>query len=63
MTNLRSTQPHFVRCIIPNETKTPGNTRRNVTSLGDKQIRPVSFFEPVLHRDHGSIHGAAPAAL
>ncbi|XP_059508649.1 myosin-7-like [Stegostoma tigrinum] len=24
MTNLRSTQPHFVRCIIPNETKTPG---------------------------------------
>lgn len=26
MTNLRSTQPHFVRCIIPNETKTPGNT-------------------------------------
>lgn len=27
MTNLRSTQPHFVRCIIPNETKTPGDTR------------------------------------
>ncbi|XP_010880196.2 myosin, heavy chain 7B, cardiac muscle, beta a isoform X1 [Esox lucius] len=24
MTNLRCTQPHFVRCIIPNETKTPG---------------------------------------
>ncbi|XP_050952318.1 myosin-7 isoform X2 [Labeo rohita] len=24
MTNLRSTQPHFVRCIIPNETKNPG---------------------------------------
>ncbi|NWX28702.1 MYH7 protein, partial [Notiomystis cincta] len=24
MTNLRSTQPHFVRCIIPNETKIPG---------------------------------------
>ncbi|XP_067288205.1 myosin, heavy chain 7B, cardiac muscle, beta a isoform X1 [Pseudorasbora parva] len=24
MTNLRSTQPHFVRCIIPNENKTPG---------------------------------------
>ncbi|XP_016158126.1 PREDICTED: myosin-3 [Ficedula albicollis] len=22
--NLRSTHPHFVRCIIPNETKTPG---------------------------------------
>uniref|UniRef100_A0A8C3XVB9 Myosin-7B n=1 Tax=Chelydra serpentina TaxID=8475 RepID=A0A8C3XVB9_CHESE len=25
MTNLRATQPHFVRCIIPNETKTPGS--------------------------------------
>ncbi|KAM9638444.1 myosin-1B isoform 1-T1 [Morphnus guianensis] len=24
MTNLRSTHPHFVHCIIPNETKTPG---------------------------------------
>uniref|UniRef100_A0A673MNE8 Myosin-6 n=1 Tax=Sinocyclocheilus rhinocerous TaxID=307959 RepID=A0A673MNE8_9TELE len=24
MTNLRSTHPHFVRCIIPNETKIPG---------------------------------------
>ncbi|XP_065271384.1 myosin-13 [Emys orbicularis] len=24
MTNLRSTYPHFVRCLIPNETKTPG---------------------------------------
>ncbi|KAF7708892.1 hypothetical protein HF521_017949, partial [Silurus meridionalis] len=25
MTNLKSTHPHFVRCIIPNETKTPGS--------------------------------------
>ncbi|XP_043571152.1 myosin-4-like [Chiloscyllium plagiosum] len=24
MANLRTTHPHFVRCIIPNETKTPG---------------------------------------
>ncbi|XP_034444374.1 myosin heavy chain, fast skeletal muscle-like [Hippoglossus hippoglossus] len=24
MTNLRSTHPHFVRCLIPNETKVPG---------------------------------------
>ncbi|XP_057894810.1 myosin-3-like [Melospiza georgiana] len=24
MSNLRTTHPHFVRCIIPNETKTPG---------------------------------------
>lgn len=29
MTNLRSTQPHFVRCIIPNETKTPGKIGTN----------------------------------
>ncbi|XP_033998754.1 myosin heavy chain, fast skeletal muscle-like [Trematomus bernacchii] len=26
MTNLRSTHPHFVRCLIPNEVKTPGIT-------------------------------------
>uniref|UniRef100_A0A5F8GPC7 Myosin heavy chain 13 n=1 Tax=Monodelphis domestica TaxID=13616 RepID=A0A5F8GPC7_MONDO len=24
MTNLRNTHPHFVRCLIPNESKTPG---------------------------------------
>ncbi|KAH3872974.1 hypothetical protein DPMN_036198 [Dreissena polymorpha] len=24
MKNLYTTPPHFVRCIIPNETKTPG---------------------------------------
>ncbi|CAI9565974.1 unnamed protein product, partial [Staurois parvus] len=24
MTNLKTTHPHFVRCLIPNETKTPG---------------------------------------
>lgn len=27
MANLRSTHPHFVRCIIPNETKTPGEKK------------------------------------
>ena len=32
MANLRSTQPHFVRCIIPNETKSPG-TRRQTHNL------------------------------
>lgn len=28
MANLRSTHPHFVRCLIPNETKTPGKHTR-----------------------------------
>lgn len=29
MTNLRSTHPHFVRCLIPNESKTPGKTSQH----------------------------------
>uniref|UniRef100_A0A4W5KVN8 Myosin motor domain-containing protein n=1 Tax=Hucho hucho TaxID=62062 RepID=A0A4W5KVN8_9TELE len=34
MTNLRSTHPHFVRCLIPNESKTPGtgNIELNMSS-------------------------------
>jgi myosin heavy subunit len=30
MTNLKSTDPHFVRCIIPNELKKPGFTDNNL---------------------------------
>ena len=30
MTNLKSTQPHFVRCIIPNEIKKPGYMDNNL---------------------------------
>ncbi|XP_032816931.1 myosin heavy chain, skeletal muscle, adult-like [Petromyzon marinus] len=30
MTNLKTTHPHFVRCIIPNETKTPGTMDNNL---------------------------------
>ncbi|XP_077332787.1 myosin heavy chain, skeletal muscle, adult-like [Lithobates pipiens] len=30
MTNLRSTHPHFVRCLIPNETKTPGTMENHL---------------------------------
>ena len=33
MTTLKSTCPHFVRCIIPNETKSPGNLVVVVTLL------------------------------
>uniref|UniRef100_A0A8C4TPF8 Myosin heavy chain, fast skeletal muscle n=1 Tax=Erpetoichthys calabaricus TaxID=27687 RepID=A0A8C4TPF8_ERPCA len=30
MSNLRSTHPHFVRCLIPNETKTPGTMENHL---------------------------------
>uniref|UniRef100_A0A3B4ZHI4 Myosin-4-like n=1 Tax=Stegastes partitus TaxID=144197 RepID=A0A3B4ZHI4_9TELE len=30
MTNLRTTHPHFVRCLIPNETKTPGEMENHL---------------------------------
>lgn len=40
MTNLRSTQPHFVRCIIPNETKTPG--------MHGLRQHPDSFWQRLL---------------
>nr|XP_032816926.1 myosin-4-like [Petromyzon marinus] len=30
MTNLKTTHPHFVRCLIPNETKTPGVMDNNL---------------------------------
>lgn len=33
MTTLRSTHPHFVRCIIPNEIKTPGNILTTLQSI------------------------------
>ena len=32
MTNLRSTHPHFVRCLIPNESKTPGTVTTSICS-------------------------------
>ncbi|XP_032816927.1 myosin heavy chain, skeletal muscle, adult-like [Petromyzon marinus] len=30
MANLKTTHPHFVRCLIPNETKTPGTMDNNL---------------------------------
>jgi myosin heavy subunit len=41
MTNLRSTHPHFVRCIIPNETKTPGKKFQNKNTKLDSLISSV----------------------
>ncbi|XP_059720458.1 myosin-1B-like isoform X1 [Haemorhous mexicanus] len=38
MTNLRSTHPHFVRCIIPNETKTPGKSPKLKDPCSDASI-------------------------
>ncbi|ELK03873.1 Myosin-8 [Pteropus alecto] len=40
MTNLRSTHPHFVRCIIPNETKTPGKIYKvlNASAIPEGQF-------------------------
>ncbi|XP_031984497.1 myosin-1B-like isoform X1 [Corvus moneduloides] len=38
MTNLRSTHPHFVRCIIPNETKTPGKMLKQKDPCSDTSI-------------------------
>lgn len=30
MTNLKTTHPHFVRCLIPNERKAPGEKRAGI---------------------------------
>ena len=53
MSNLRSTHPHFVRCIIPNETKTPGKTNRSIcrhTSLeSDTEMVSIPMRERCLN--------------
>ncbi len=33
MTNLRSTHPHFVRCLIPNESKIPGKVIKGLQTF------------------------------
>lgn len=40
MTTLKSTQPHFVRCIIPNELKQPGK----IISIIVNNNRQFFFF-------------------
>lgn len=44
MTNLRSTQPHFVRCIIPNETKTPGAALSTSTPPNQQDFDENHYF-------------------
>lgn len=41
MANLRSTQPHFVRCIIPNESKNPGESSQPFRIPGQHQNQAV----------------------
>uniref|UniRef100_A0A3Q3JM93 Myosin motor domain-containing protein n=1 Tax=Monopterus albus TaxID=43700 RepID=A0A3Q3JM93_MONAL len=45
MTNLRSTHPHFVRCLIPNESKTPG--KKTTNSLVIHQLRCNGVLEGI----------------
>uniref|UniRef100_A0A7N8YBW5 Myosin heavy chain, fast skeletal muscle n=1 Tax=Mastacembelus armatus TaxID=205130 RepID=A0A7N8YBW5_9TELE len=47
MTNLRSTHPHFVRCLIPNETKTPGKKNKTTNHLVIHQLRCNGVLEGI----------------
>uniref|UniRef100_A0A3B4WJQ0 Myosin motor domain-containing protein n=1 Tax=Seriola lalandi dorsalis TaxID=1841481 RepID=A0A3B4WJQ0_SERLL len=47
MTNLRSTHPHFVRCLIPNETKTPVKKRLMENFLVIHQLRCNGVLEGI----------------
>lgn len=43
MANLRSTQPHFVRCIIPNEAKNPGADPRSSNDYWNKALTELDI--------------------
>lgn len=78
MTNLRSTHPHFVRCLIPNESKTPGTTQPlpvqqqldlcclTLTSLQVSWTIAWSFTSyaaTACWRESGSVGRASPAGF
>lgn len=66
MTNLRTTHPHFVRCLIPNETKTPG-TQDNLLNFNSIELYCLEILLNVIlcfhHRYNGKPIGYPPAAL
>ena len=64
MTNLRSTHPHFVRCLIPNETKTPGKKPTFLlTECHVKQWSIVQLLQFATLRSDGELLGHPPAEV
>ncbi|KPP57019.1 hypothetical protein Z043_125305, partial [Scleropages formosus] len=52
MTNLRSTHPHFVRCIIPNETKTPAGLLGQLEEMRDEKLAILITMTQALGRGY-----------
>lgn len=63
MTNLRSTHPHFVRCLIPNETKTPGLSSQNAWHEINCDLEVRSLVSMLLFRHYGASFGYPPAPM
>ncbi|KPP56442.1 hypothetical protein Z043_125936, partial [Scleropages formosus] len=52
MTNLRSTHPHFVRCLIPNETKTPAGLLGQLEEMRDEKLATLVTMTQALCRGY-----------
>ncbi|KAK3536365.1 hypothetical protein QTP86_007718 [Hemibagrus guttatus] len=50
MTNLRSTHPHFVRCLIPNESKTPAGLLGLLEEMRDDKLAELVTMTQALCR-------------